>query len=95
MILWIESKFCTVSEITSFEYLTRRTHQLHLLHSPESCLAYTQGQPTNTKVLKSIIFSRDEVLTAPTATVCVAIAATEPDAVETDMATATPMVPRR
>lgn len=95
MILWIESEFCMVSEITSFECLTRRTHQLHPLHSPGLCLAYTQGQPTNTKALKSIISSRDELLTAPTATVCVAIAAIELDAVETDMAAATPMVPRR
>lgn len=47
------------------------------------------------QTIKSVIFSHEEVFTSPTATMCVAIAAIELDAVETDWATAPIMVPRR
>jgi hypothetical protein len=56
-------------------------------------LAYIQGQPT--KALKSAISSHYDVFTSPTAIVCVAMAAIEDDAMETDWATVPIIIPRR
>jgi hypothetical protein len=56
-------------------------------------LAYIQGQPTTP--LKSATSSHEDVFTSPTATVCVAMAAIEDDAADTDWATAPAKVPRR